>query len=145
MQINRFLVAELKKLGLWTQATRDALKRGEGSVQQIADLPLELRAIYRTTWELPQKLLIDLAAARLPYIDQSQSLNLFLESPNLGQVSSMYMYAWKAGLKTTYYLRSRPATQIAKATLGVEVMAQPEALAAIMCSLENPGSCEACN
>ncbi len=152
LQINRFLVAELKKLGLWTQTTRDALKRGEGSVRNIAELPPELRLIYRTAWELPQKLLIDLAAARLPYIDQSQSLNLFLESPNLGQVSSMYMYAWKAGLKTTYYLRSRPATQIAKATLAAESapanlapIAQTDALAAVMCSLENPGSCEACN
>jgi ribonucleoside-diphosphate reductase alpha chain len=80
--------------------------------------------------------LIDLAAERGPYIDQSQSLNLFSANPTIGSLSSMYMYAWKRGLKTTYYLRSRPATQIAKTTVRPE-----EALA---CSLENPQSCEAC-
>ncbi len=138
LQINRHLVEELKRLGLWTEETRTALKRDEGSIQAIAAIPDALRTIYRTAWELPQKALIDLAAARLPYIDQSQSLNLFLESPTIGQVSSMYMYAWKAGLKTTYYLRSRPATRIAKAT----VAAAPAD--AVACSLENPEACEAC-
>jgi ribonucleoside-diphosphate reductase alpha chain len=146
LQVNRYLVSELKALGLWHDETRAQLKRHEGSVQAMMELPEVLRTIYRTTWELPQKLLIDLAAARLPYIDQSQSLNLFLENPTLGAVSSMYMYAWKAGLKTTYYLRSRPASKIAKATLDVTPpapnLAKPEA--AVSCSLENPGSCEAC-
>ncbi|MFX8215155.1 hypothetical protein ABTL18_20185, partial [Acinetobacter baumannii] len=83
----------------------------------VPGIPDALKAIYRTAWELPQKALIDLAAARGPYLDQSQSLNLFMESPNIGRLSSMYMYAWKRGLKTTYYLRSRPATRIAKATV----------------------------
>ncbi len=138
LQVNRYLVDELKRLGLWTEATRAELKRGEGSIQAIEGIPEVLKRVYRTAWELPQKALIDLAAARLPFIDQSQSLNLFLESPTIGQVSSMYMYAWKAGLKTTYYLRSRPATRIAKAT----VAATPTA--AVVCSLENPGVCEAC-
>jgi ribonucleoside-diphosphate reductase alpha chain len=82
--------------------------------------------------------LIDLAADRGAYIDQSQSLNLFMENPEIGRLSSMYMYAWKRGLKTTYYLRSRPATQIAKTTVRTG-----EAQAST-CSLENPGSCEAC-
>ena len=98
--------------------------------------------VFRTAWELPQKALIDLAAARAPYIDQSQSLNLFAESPNIGRLSSMYMYAWKQGLKTTYYLRSRPATRIAKTT--VAQPARVSAQAAVACSLEDPGSCEAC-
>lgn len=80
--------------------------------------------------------LIDLAADRGAFIDQSQSLNLFMANPNIGQLSSMYMYAWKRGLKTTYYLRSRPATQIAKTTVS--------SAGAIACSLENPESCEAC-
>ena len=89
--------------------------------------------------------LIDMAADRGAFIDQSQSLNLFIESPNIGQLSSMYMYAWKQGLKTTYYLRSRPATRIAKATVGkAEAAATVPALDAIACSLENPASCEAC-
>lgn len=143
LQINRYLVDELKRLGLWTDATRDAIKLAEGSVQGIEGMPALLKAIYRTAWELPQKALIDLAAARGPYLDQSQSLNLFMESPSIGRLSSMYMYAWKAGLKTTYYLRSRPATKIAKTTVSAPVVAytSQEALA---CSLENPEACEAC-
>jgi ribonucleoside-diphosphate reductase alpha chain len=84
--------------------------------------------------------LIDMAADRGAFIDQSQSLNLFLESPTIGKLSSMYMYAWKKGLKTTYYLRSRPASKIAKATVAAPV----EPAKAIACSLENPESCEAC-
>jgi ribonucleoside-diphosphate reductase alpha chain len=87
--------------------------------------------------------LIDMAADRGAFIDQSQSLNLFSESPNIGRLSSMYMYAWKKGIKTTYYLRSRPATKIAKTTVAVanRVIDQVQAVA---CSLDNPESCEAC-
>ncbi|MFC0040809.1 ribonucleoside-diphosphate reductase subunit alpha [Actinomadura rayongensis] len=139
LQINGYLVADLKRLGLWTPAVRDAIKRANGSVQGITDLPDELRALYRTAWELPQRALIDLAAARTPYIDQAHSLNLFLETPTIGKLSSMYLYAWKQGLKTTYYLRSRPATRIAQTT--VTATPDPDAVA---CSLENPEACEAC-
>jgi ribonucleoside-diphosphate reductase alpha chain len=138
LQVNRYLVEELKKLGLWTPEIRDAIKQAEGSVQGVARIPDSLRAIYRTAWEIPMRSLIDMAAGRGAYIDQSASLNLFMESPNIGAMSSMYMHAWKQGIKTTYYLRSRPATKIAKATLDVE------ATDAIACSLENPESCEAC-
>ena len=81
-------------------------------------MPDDLKAIYRTAWEIPQKSLIEMAADRGAFIDQSQSLNLFMETPTIGKLSSMYMYAWKAGLKTTYYLRSRPATRINKTTTG---------------------------
>ena len=93
--------------------------------------------------------LIDMARGRNAYIDQSQSLNLFIESPNIGKLSSMYMYAWKSGLKTTYYLRSRPATKIAKTTVSASTAqasapANVSAASAVACSLENPGSCEAC-
>ncbi|SIP90566.1 ribonucleoside-diphosphate reductase subunit alpha [Solilutibacter tolerans] len=142
LQVNRYLVDELKRLGLWTEATRDAIKMAEGSVQGINGIPDVLKLVYRTAWELPQKALIDLAAARGAYIDQSQSLNLFMESPNIGRLSSMYMYAWKSGLKTTYYLRSRPATRIAKATVHVQSAYTPQE--ALACSLENPEACEAC-
>jgi ribonucleoside-diphosphate reductase alpha chain len=141
--VNRYLVEELKTLGLWTAEVRDAIKLAEGSIQAIAAIPQRLRQIYRTVWELPQKALIDLAAARGAYIDQSQSLNLFMENPNIGQLSSMYMYAWKAGIKTTYYLRSRPATRIAKTTVAAGPD-QSQANAAVFCSLENPEYCEAC-
>ncbi|MGW3771526.1 ribonucleoside-diphosphate reductase subunit alpha [Actinomadura verrucosospora] len=133
LQINRYLVEDLKSLGLWTPAVREAVKKANGSVQGLVDLPEEMLSLYRTAWELPQKALIDLAAARTPYIDQSQSLNLFMETPTIGKLSSMYAYAWRAGLKTTYYLRSRPATRIAQTTV-----------AAAVCSLENPETCEAC-
>jgi ribonucleoside-diphosphate reductase alpha chain len=136
MQINAYLIGELKRLGLWTAEIRDAIKLADGSVLQLETLPAELRQIYRTAWELPMKALIEMAAERGAYIDQSQSLNLFIANPNIGQLSSMYMYAWKRGLKTTYYLRSRPATRIAKTTVS-----EPDVVA---CSLENPASCEAC-
>ena len=150
--INRYLVEELKALGLWTEDVRDAIKLAEGSIQGIEAIPERLRTIYRTVWELPQKALIDHAAARGAYIDQSQSLNLFQENPNIGRLSSMYMYAWKAGIKTTYYLRSRPATRIAKTTIGAVATQTPLAVApsaadaksAVVCSLENPEYCESC-
>jgi ribonucleoside-diphosphate reductase alpha chain len=116
IQINRYLVVKLKQLGLWNEDMRNRIKANEGSIQNIAEIPADVKAIYRTVWEVPQKALVDMAAARGPFIDQSQSLNLFMESPTIGKVSSMYMYAWKTGLKTTYYLRSRPATKIAKVT-----------------------------
>jgi ribonucleoside-diphosphate reductase alpha chain len=152
LQINNYLVRELKARGLWTAPIRDQIRRAEGSVQGIETLPAEVRDLFRTAWELPQKALIDLAAARSAYIDQSQSLNLFMSAPTIGKVSSMYLYAWKAGLKTTYYLRSRPATRIQQATVSltptgpakvapIVAVSDEEALA---CSLENPESCEAC-
>ncbi len=140
LQINRYLVSELKALGLWNEETRNTIKLAEGSVQGIAALPDAVKAIFRTVWEVPMRSLIDMAADRAPYIDQSQSLNLFIESPSIGKVSSMYMHAWKKGLKTTYYLRSRPATQIAKATVAAQIAA-PEAVA---CALDTPETCEAC-
>ncbi|MGO1071926.1 ribonucleoside-diphosphate reductase subunit alpha [Lysobacter sp. CA199] len=147
--VNKYLVEELKKLGLWTAEMRDRIKMAEGSIQSVTEVPDALRQVYRTAWELPMRSLIDMAAERGAYIDQSQSLNLFIESPNIGQLSSMYMYAWKKGLKTTYYLRSRPATKIAKSTVSAPVAApapKPEYTTdeAIACSLENPESCEAC-
>lgn len=160
LQVNRYLCQELKKVGLWTDAVRNEIKRHEGSIQSIKAIPQEIKNIYRTAWELPMRALIDMAAARGAYIDQSQSLNLFIESPTIGKLSSMYMYAWEKGLKTTYYMRSRPATSIAKTTLD-EVPTTTEAAAptstvataapsafsdseAIACSLENPEACEAC-
>lgn len=143
LQINQYLVKDLKKIGLWTQEVRDQIKASEGSIQDIAVIPETLRQVYRTAWELPMKSLIDMAADRGAYIDQSQSLNLFMESPTIGKLSSMYMYAWKKGLKTTYYLRSRPATRINKTTISTKkkVYSDEEAMA---CSIENPEACEAC-
>ena len=148
LQVNRYLVNELKKLGLWTPEVRDEIKQAEGSIQSITRIPEALRNIYRTTWEVPMRSLIDMAAGRGAFIDQSASLNLFMESPNIGAMSSMYMYAWKQGIKTTYYLRSRPATKIAKTTVGHAAASVPRPeytpAEAVACSLENPEACEAC-
>ena len=145
LQINRYLVQALKERQLWTEEIRSDIKEHEGSVQHIDAIPEDLRLIYRTTWEIPMRSLIDMAADRGPFIDQSQSLNLFMENPNIGALSSMYFYAWKKGLKTTYYLRSRPATRIAKATLGSSAASSGQQdRDAVACSLENPEVCEAC-
>src|SRR3984957_8633649 len=152
MQVNTALVTELKAHGLWTSQIRDQIKQAEGSVQGLTQLPAALRDLFRTAWELPQRALIDQAAARAAFIDQSQSLNLFLAAPSIGKLSSMYLHAWKSGLKTTYYLRSRPATRIAQATVAeAEPPARPEPVVssaaggdAVACSLENPQACEAC-
>ncbi|WP_405572618.1 ribonucleoside-diphosphate reductase subunit alpha [Streptomyces sp. NBC_01167] len=150
LQVNAYLVEELKRLGVWDAQSREALRESSGSVQGFSWIPADVRELYRTAWEIPQRGLIDMAAARTPFLDQSQSLNLFLETPTIGKLSSMYAYAWKQGLKTTYYLRSRPATRIARAagsgaatTAPIPVQATPET-DAVACSLENPESCEAC-
>ncbi len=149
VQINKYLVKELKALNLWNDEIRNKIKLSEGSVQEIAEFNDELKAIYRTAWEIPMRSLIDMAADRGAFIDQSQSLNLFMESPNIGKLSSMYMYAWQKGLKTTYYLRSRPATRIAQVTAAeTQTVSEPKVTytdqEALVCSLENPEACEAC-
>jgi ribonucleoside-diphosphate reductase alpha chain len=110
LQINRYLVEDLKRLDLWTPQLRALIEEAKGSIQGIQEVPEALRTLYRTAWELPQQALIDMAAARSPYIDQSASLNLFLAEPTIAELSSMYAYAWKKGLKTTYYLRSHRQT-----------------------------------
>ena len=147
IQVNKYLVLALKERGLWNEEIRNKIKQAEGSIQDIDAIPEDVRRVYRTVWELPQKSLIDMAASRGPYIDQSQSLNLFLESPTIGKLSSMYMYAWKSGIKTTYYLRSRPATRIAKTTVSSGTTPDKKTYTdeeALICSLENPEVCEAC-
>jgi ribonucleoside-diphosphate reductase alpha chain len=155
LQINTYLVRDLQARGLWNEDLAGRIRRAEGSVQGIAEIPDDLKARYRTAWELPMRSLIDLAAERGPFIDQSQSLNLFVESPTIGKLSSMYLHAWKSGLKTTYYLRSRPATRITHTTTTHPSATAPTtptstihtadaAVDAVSCSLENPESCEVC-
>jgi len=142
IQINHYLVRDLQARGLWTTDMIAAIKAAEGSIQDIDDIPDDLKELYRTAWELPMRSLIDMAAARGAYIDQSQSLNLFMETPTIGKLSSMYLHAWKAGLKTTYYLRSRAATRINQTTAKTNRFSDQDAVA---CSLENPETCEACD
>jgi ribonucleoside-diphosphate reductase alpha chain len=161
LQVNGYLVRELQSRGMWDEDMLAALKRAEGSVQEIDRIPDELKERFRTAWEIPMRSLVDMAADRGAYVDQSQSLNLFMESPTIGKLSSMYLHAWKSGLKTTYYLRSRPATRIAQTTSGTDrngsqppdggeeaVVEAPRRFSdaeAIACSLENPEACEACD
>jgi ribonucleoside-diphosphate reductase alpha chain len=165
LQVNKYLVIELKALNLWNDQLKNEIKLSEGSIQGVASIPQSLKDIFRTVWEVPMKSLIEMGAERGAFIDQSQSLNLFMEAPTIGKLSSMYMYAWKKGLKTTYYLRSRPATSIAKTTVARNTTAVPAntptpMLASqaptstdsktysdaevIACSIENPEACEAC-
>lgn len=174
LQINTYLVRDLQQRGLWNEEMLAALKQSDGSVQEIPAIPEDLRLLYRTAWELPMRSLIDMAADRGAFIDQSQSLNLFMQNPTIPKLSSMYLYAWKSGLKTTYYLRSRAATRINQTTTGAngngaingngnaainssisngansafnpapQGDTSEDIAAAIACSLENPETCEAC-
>jgi ribonucleoside-diphosphate reductase alpha subunit len=106
--VNKHLVNDLKKIGLWSKEMKDLMVKANGSVQNIIDIPDDLKELYKTVWEMSQKTIIDMAADRGVYIDQSQSMNLFVESPTVSKLSSMHMYAWKQGLKTgMYYLRSK--------------------------------------
>ena len=141
IQINKYLVHDLKKEGLWTSAVKEKIKLYEGSIQNIPEIPEKIKELYKTSWEISQKTLIDLAVARGPYIDQSQSLNLFIENPTINKLSSMYMYAWKKGLKTSYYLRSRPASSIAKVTVNNSKSTHTPSHNKI---LETPEICESC-
>ena len=155
MQINRYLVRELQNRGLWNDDMANRVKMAEGSIQDVEGITDDLKDVYRTAWEIPMRSLIDMAAERGAFVDQSQSLNLFMESPTIGKLSSMYLHAWKSGVKTTYYLRSRPATRINKTTTAGPAGGPDEGepvekptftdAEAMACSLENPESCEACD
>ena len=106
--VNKHLVDDLKRVGLWSKEMKDLMVKAGGSIQNIVDIPEDIKKLYKTVWEISQKCVIDMAGDRGRFIDQSQSMNLFMESPTMSKLSSMHMYAWKAGLKTgMYYLRSK--------------------------------------
>ena len=118
MVVNKYLVEELTNLNLWTSNVRSQIIEHNGSIQTISEIPADIRELYRTAWEIPQKTLINMAADRAPFICQSQSLNLFLSEPTYAKISSMHVYAWKQGLKTgCYYLRTKAATGAQKFTV----------------------------
>lgn len=135
---NKYLVKELSDLGLWSETMRNEIIRNDGSIQQIAEIPEEIRLRYKTVWELSQKVLIDLSADRGPFIDQSQSLNLFMGgAPNFGKLYNMHLYGWQRKLKTSmYYLRSQPASQAIKFSIS-------ETKVAPACSRDQ--DCESCS
>ena len=121
MLINKHLVRDLHDLNLWNQEIRTSIIADNGSIQNIPEIPQELREIYKTAWEIPQKTIIDLAAGRAPFICQSQSLNLFVKEPTYSKLSSMHFYAWRKGLKTgCYYLRTKPKSAAQKFTIEPE-------------------------
>ena len=119
--VNRYLVEELAKRKLWDKEMRDNIILDNGSVQNIPNFPDDLKEVYKTVWETSQRTVIDMSSDRAPFIDQTQSMNLWLANPTFGKVSSMHMYAWKKGLKTgMYYLRSRSAVDAVKVTVSTE-------------------------
>ena len=137
--INKHLVKDLQKISLWTKDVKNQIIRDGGSVQNVPGIPTNLAAIYRTVWEIPQKSIIDMSADRGAYIDQSQSLNLFMENPSLAKLSSMHVYAWKKGLKTgMYYLRTRAKAKPQQVTI-------TPLTAADVCRLDNPEACAMCS
>jgi ribonucleoside-diphosphate reductase alpha chain len=146
--VNRYLVNDLIKIGLWNDKMRNEVIANNGSVQNINSIPEEIKALYKTIWEIKQKAVVDMSAGRGPYIDQGQSLNVFMEDPNFGKLSSMHFYAWKAGLKTgMYYLRTRAAVNAVQFTVKNDapiVKTQEEQMAAMVCSIESPEDCVMC-
>jgi len=149
--VNKHLMKDLIKLGLWNGDMKNKLIAAQGSVQDIPDIPEHIKALYKTVWEISQKAIIELSADRGAYICQSQSLNIHIQDPNFGKLTSMHFYAWKKGLKTgMYYLRSKAATSaiqftVDKAAASAPTASQLEKQAADMaCSLDDPDSCEAC-
>ena len=145
--VNKHLVKALQELGLWSPQLKTEIIRHGGSVQNIPEIPDNLKAIYRTVWEIPQKSLIDMAADRGAYIDQSQSLNIFMEDPSVAKLSSMHLYGWKKGLKTgMYYLRTRPKAKPIQVTVPVEKQGVSLSLSpAETCRRDNPEGCLMCS
>jgi ribonucleoside-diphosphate reductase alpha chain len=169
--VNKHLMNDLVELGLWNDDMKDSIIRNNGSVQNINGIPQYLKDVYKTVWEISQKSIIDMAADRGAYICQSQSMNLFIENPNFGKLSSMHFYAWEKGLKTgIYYLRTKsavdpikftvntvdkkltvtqPVTENAVTSVNIEMnqdndAAKQYAQDQIACSLDNPEGCEMC-
>lgn len=168
--VNKHLLKDLVNLGLWNDGLKNKLMSTSGSVQNIDEIPDNLKALYKTAWEISQRVVIDMAADRGAYICQSQSLNIFMENANFGKLTSMHFYAWEKGLKTgMYYLRTKAATDAIKFTVDKSQLSQPKAAVvtetapvtvnmnitpdtlsqknvdAIACSLDNPDSCESCS
>lgn len=167
--VNKHLLRDLVKLGIWNDTLKNKIIAANGSVQNIAEIPQNIKDLYKTVWEIKQRTIIDMAADRGAYIDQSQSLNLFIQDANFAKMSSAHFYAWKRGLKTgMYYLRTKAAADAIKFTVDQSALKQPnvqvlgnedqllvergqthvlsyeEQQAQLSCSLDNPEACEAC-
>ena len=151
--VNKHLLRDLNKLGIWNDDLKNKIMVANGSIQDIPEIPDNLKELYKTVWEIKQKAVLDMAADRGAYICQSQSLNLFMENVNFAKLTSMHFYAWKKGLKTgMYYLRTKAARDAVKFTVSQDKAAQPtaqqlkeQAEAEMACSLDNPDNCEMCS
>ena len=149
--VNKHLLRDLVKLGIWNDRLKNKLMASNGSIQNIDEIPENIKELYKTAWEISQKEILDMAADRGAYIDQSQSLNIFMENANFAKLTSMHFYGWKAGLKTgMYYLRTKSATDAIKFTLDKAAISEPvakteeERMAEISCSLDDPDNCVSC-
>ena len=154
--VNKHLLKDLVKLGLWNEDLKNEILRSNGSIQKIKNIPNNIKELYKTVWELSMRDIIDMAAERGVFIDQSQSLNLFVENPNLGKLTSMHFHAWKKGLKTgMYYLRTKSAVDAIKFTVQKQTKSELEPVLGketpkqnsseqIACSIENPDDCISC-
>jgi ribonucleoside-diphosphate reductase alpha subunit len=150
--VNKHLLKDLVKEGLWNKDTRQKIMTANGSIQNIEKIPVRLKELYKTAWEISQKAIIEMAADRGAYICQSQSLNIFMENANFGKLTSMHFYGWEKGLKTgMYYLRTKAATDAIKFTVDKTVVEEPskeiieQQQDAIACSLDDPDGCEMCS
>lgn len=149
VMVNKHLIRDLQAIGKWTPDIKTEIVRNGGSVQSL-DIPDKLKAVYRTVWEIPQKSLIDMSADRGPFVDQSQSLNIFMEDPTSAKLTSMHFYGWRKGLKTgSYYIRTRPKARPIQVTVPVGPLVPlstgPTEEQKLACSLANPESCEMCS
>ena len=157
--VNKHLMKDLIDLGLWNDSMKNRLIAANGSVQNVPNIPQNIKDLYKTVWEISQKVIIDMAADRGAYICQSQSMNVFMQDPNFGKLTSMHFYAWKKGLKTgMYYLRSQAAASAIKFTVDKAALEEESHTVtapeidltkankqdAIACSLDNPEGCEMC-
>lgn len=157
--VNTHLVKDLQGLSLWNNEMKNKIVAANGSVQNIPEIPADIRALYKTVWEISQRRILDLAADRGAFIDQSQSMNIHIAAPNVGKLSSMHFYGWKAGLKTgLYYLRTKPSVDAIKFTLspaevaasvqaeaaGAAAAASPSVAEVLSCSIDNPEGCVSC-
>jgi len=154
--VNKHLMKDLIALNLWDESMKNRIMQANGSVQGIPEIPADIKALYRTVWEISQKAVIDMSADRGAYICQSQSLNVHLQEPNFGKMTSMHFHAWEKGLKTgMYYLRTKAAADAIKFTVEKEAREKPKTAAELRdeellkasdmaCSIDNPDDCEAC-
>jgi ribonucleoside-diphosphate reductase alpha chain len=148
--VNKHLLKDLIDRNLWNEDMKYKLIARNGSVQDIPEIPQDLKELYKTAWEISQKAVIEMSADRGAFICQSQSLNIFMENANFKKLSSMHFYAWKAGLKTgTYYLRTKAARDAIKFTVDSQYLKgdkiDESKIAAAVCSLDNPDECEMCS